>query len=55
MQELKKKHREKFPDVDIYDSDSPVWDYVMDLDPPPQNGGEIVMARRAVAAGEAAA
>ena len=55
MQELKKKHQEKFPDVDIYDSDSPVWDYVMDLDPSPQNGGEMVMARRAAAAGEAAA
>ena len=55
LQELKKKDREKFPDVDIYDSDSPVWDYVMDQDPPPQNGGEMVMATRAAAAGEAAA
>ena len=48
--ELKKKHQQKFPNVDIYDSDSPVWYYVMDLDSPPQNGGEIVMARRAAAA-----
>ena len=55
LRELKKKHQEKFPDVDTYDSDSPVWDYVMDLDPLKQNGGEMVMARRAATAEEPAA
>jgi hypothetical protein len=55
LRELKRKQREKFPNVDIYDSDSPMWDYMMELDPPPANGREMVVARGAAVAADATA
>ncbi|RPB21014.1 hypothetical protein L211DRAFT_851757 [Terfezia boudieri ATCC MYA-4762] len=48
---MKRKEREKFPAEDIYNSDSAEWNILEELDPQPENGREMVLARGAIAAG----
>jgi len=47
LEPVKAKHWEKFPDLDIIDSDDEEWWYIQELDPPPSNGREIIEARAA--------
>ncbi|RPB18310.1 hypothetical protein L211DRAFT_854247 [Terfezia boudieri ATCC MYA-4762] len=51
FEERKQKEREKFPTEDIYNSDSAEWNILEELDPQPENGREMVLARGAIAAG----
>ena len=51
---MKAKHREKFPDTNIYDFDAEEWVYIEELDPPVRTGKQMISARRAVEAGVAA-
>ncbi|KAF8423732.1 hypothetical protein BGX38DRAFT_1238459 [Terfezia claveryi] len=48
---VKAKHREKFPDLDIYDSEDDEWEYIAALNPQPANGREMIEARAAGLAG----
>jgi len=48
---VKLKHWEKYPDLDIIDSDNEEWWYVQELDPPPANGREVIEAWAAGQAG----
>jgi hypothetical protein len=51
LEPVKVKHREKFPDLNIYDSDDDEWQYIEELDPQPVTGRDMIRAR--VAAGAA--
>jgi len=48
---MKAKHRQKFPNTDIYDSDTDDWDFLCTLNLQPQNGQEMMHARHAMVAG----
>ena len=51
---MKAKHREKWPDAKIYDSDTEEWEYIEELDPLVRTGKQMIAAQRAVEAGVAA-
>ena len=52
---MKQKHREKFPNTGILDSDAEEWDkYITEFRPRPTTGKELLAARRAAIAGKAA-
>ena len=51
---IKAKHREKFPDTNIYNSDAEECECVEELYAPVCTGKQMITARRAVEAGVAA-
>ncbi|KAF8419989.1 hypothetical protein BGX38DRAFT_1147418 [Terfezia claveryi] len=54
LRQMKQKQRERFPAEEIYNSDSPAWNIMQELDPQPQNGREMLLARGPIAAGASA-
>jgi hypothetical protein len=52
---MKRKHREKYPNANVIDSDADEWDeFITDFRPRPTTGKEMLAARRAAIAGAAA-
>ena len=52
---MKQKHRKKFPNAGILDSDAEEWDeYITEFRSRPTTGKELLAARRAAIAGKAA-
>jgi len=51
LRQMKAKHRHKFPNTDMYDSDADKWDSLHIPNSQPQNGQEMVHARHAILAG----
>jgi len=51
---VKEKHKEKFPDVYIIDSEDEDWKYIEALDPQPASGREMISARSAALDGSMA-
>jgi len=51
---IKRKHRAKFPNRDIYDSDGVEWTWLVDIRPKPRDGPQMVFARGVVDAAIAA-
>jgi len=51
---VKEKHKEKFPDIYIIDSEDEDWKYMEALDPQPASGREMISARSAALDGSIA-
>ena len=51
---IKRKHRAKFPNGNIYDSDGAEWTWLVDIRPKLWDGPQMVFARGVVDAGMAA-
>jgi len=54
LRTMKRKHRAKFPNRDIYDSDRAEWTWLVDIRPKLRDGPEMVFARGVVDTGMAA-